>query len=165
MSQYNKSQIADLMDGKLPWSQTKAFMSNFKDPDRFDKYIEILQERAPWKEQILLPIGLHLYIVQKPDGSRVTKSTSGYEFGDYRQNWKLQARIRVRKTDAEFREIYPELMHAEQHFMELREYYDPLDGTLLDIEAVPPGYPVVHTFEPDLETFYEEWLGKKLPTA
>ncbi|MBI5503681.1 MAG: hypothetical protein HY899_02695, partial [Deltaproteobacteria bacterium] len=46
---------------------------------------------------------------------------------------------------------------------ELREFYDPLDGTLLDIEVVPPFYPLVHSFEPDLETFYTQWLGKPFP--
>ena len=25
-----------------------------------------------------------------------------------------------------------------------------------------PGYPIVHDFEPDLEGFYREWLGKPL---
>jgi acetone carboxylase gamma subunit len=46
--------------------------------------------------------------------------------------------------------------------MELREFYDPNDGTLLHVEAVPPGYPIVHNFEPDLEAFYNEWLGRPL---
>jgi acetone carboxylase gamma subunit len=34
---------------------------------------------------------------------------------------------------------------------------------LLEVEAVPPGYPVVHDFLPDLEGFYSEWLGRELP--
>ena len=29
--------------------------------------------------------------------------------------------------------------------------------------AVPPGYPPVHDFVPDLEGFYKEWLGRELP--
>lgn len=29
-------------------------------------------------------------------------------------------------------------------------------------EAVPPGYPVIHSFQPDLEAFYEKWLGRPL---
>ena len=45
-------------------------------------------------------------------------------------------------------------MHADPAWLELREYYDPLDGSLLEVEAVPPGYPIVHSFEPDLEGFY-----------
>ena len=29
--------------------------------------------------------------------------------------------------------------------------------------GVPPGYPPVHDFVPDLRGFYEEWLGRPLP--
>lgn len=163
MAQYSKEVIADLVDGKLPWSMLKEMMSKYKDADRFDKYVAVLQERQPWKERILLPIGPHLFIVRKKDGSIVTKSSSGFEFGDHRQNWKLKARVFVRRTDEAYREIYPELMHADPRWMELREFYDPLDGTLLDVEAVPPGYPVLHSFQPDLETFYGEWLKRPMP--
>lgn len=162
MAQYSKEVIADLVDGKLPWSMLKEMMSKYKDADRFDKYVAVLQERQRWKEQILLPLGPHLFIVRKSDGSIVTKSSSGFEFGDYRQNWKLRTRIFVRASDESYREIYPELMHADPRWMELREYYDPLDGTLLDVEAVPPGYPILHSFQPDLETFYQEWLKRPL---
>ncbi len=44
----------------------------------------------------------------------------------------------------------------------MREFYDPIDGTLLYVETVPPGYPIIHNFEPDLEAFYTEWLGRPL---
>ena len=160
---YDKATIADLVDAKLPWPELKDMMSSYKDPDRFDTYIEVLQERVAWDEPIVLPLGPHLFIVRKADGRLVTKSTSGYEFGDYRENWKLQARIFVRNTTEAYREVYPEMMHAEPEWMELREYYDPLDGTLLDVEAVPPGYPIVHNFQPDLEAFYTDWLGRPIP--
>ncbi len=162
MTQYAKEVIGDLVDGKLPWSMLKEMMSKYKDPDRFDKYVAVLQERQPWKERILLPLGPHLFIVRKDDGSIVTKSSSGFEFGDYRQNWKLKARIFVRDTDQAYREIYPALMHADPAWMELREYYDPIDGTLLEVEAVPPGYPILHSFQPDLEAFYSQWLKRPL---
>ena len=162
MSNYDQATIADLVDGKLLWPQLKNMMSNFKDPDRFDKYIAVLQERVLWDDKILLPLGPHLFIVQKADGSRVTKSRSGYEFGDYRMNWKRKARIFVRDTEQTLRELYPEMMHCTPGWMELREYYDPLDGTLLEVEAVPPGYPVIHSFQPDLEAFYGKWLGRPL---
>ncbi len=162
MSQYSKEVIGDLVDGKLPWKMLKEMMSKYKDADRFDKYLQVLQERQSWPEKILLPLGPHLFIVRKPDGSIVTKSSSGFEFGDYRQNWKLKARVFVRDTQEAYREIYAELMHADPAWMELREYYDPIDGTLLEIEAVPPGYPIVHSFKPDLETFYRDWLKRPL---
>lgn len=162
MSQYSKEVIGDLVDGKLPWKMLKEMMSKYKDPDRFDKYVAVLQERQSWTDRILLPLGPHLFIVRKADGSIVTKSSSGFNFGDYRRNWKLKARIYVRDTVEAYREIYPELMHADPAWMELREYYDPIDGTLLEIEAVPPGYPIVHSFQPDLEAFYRDWLKRPL---
>jgi acetone carboxylase gamma subunit len=33
----------------------------------------------------------------------------------------------------------------------------------LEVEAVPPGYPVLHEFLPDIEGFYRGWLGREVP--
>jgi len=46
--------------------------------------------------------------------------------------------------------------------MELREYFCPGCKSQLDVEAVPPGYPIVFNFLPDLEAFYADWLGEPL---
>jgi acetone carboxylase gamma subunit len=59
-------------------------------------------------------------------------------------------------------EVFPEKMHPDPEWNELREYYDPISFRLLDVESVPPGYPVVHDFLPDLEAFYSDWLGEPL---
>ena len=56
---YDKGTIADLVDGTLPWKQVKDMMSSYKDPDRFIKYLEVLQERVPWGDRILLSLGPH----------------------------------------------------------------------------------------------------------
>jgi acetone carboxylase gamma subunit len=160
---YTREQIEDLIEGKLPFSDLHRMMSSFKDPDRFDKYLAILEDRVPWDDRILLPYGGHLYIVQKAGGERVVKCDCGQEFGDYRTNWKLSALIYVRNTVESYREVYPEMMHALPEWMELREFYCPGCSTLLEVEAVPPGYPIVFDFLPDLETFYRDWLGRDLP--
>jgi acetone carboxylase gamma subunit len=34
--------------------------------------------------------------------------------------------------------------------MVLREFYCPGCGKMLDVEAVPPGYPLIFNFEPEL---------------
>ncbi|MFC1889958.1 acetone carboxylase subunit gamma [Thermodesulfobacteriota bacterium] len=161
--QYSRKQIEDLIDGKLPFPMIHRMLSNFKDPDRFDKYIKVLSDRVTWDEKIILPYGLHLYIVQKSDGRRVVKCDCGNEFGSYKENWKLSASIRVRNSDEKLQEIYPPMMHCEPDWMELREYFCPSCFALLEVEAVPPGYPVIFDFQPDLETFYREWLGRELP--
>jgi len=158
----DKDTLRDLIDEKLPRGQVRAIQSGFKDADRFDKYVEILQERASWDDQIVLPFGEHLYIVKSGDGYRV-KCDCGHEFCDYRENWKLDALINVRDSAESLREIYPDKMHGDPEWNSLREYFCPGCKTLLEVEAVPPGYPVVHDFVPDLEGFYEDWLGRPLP--
>ena len=160
MSVYDRRTIDNLINGKLAREKLLEMMRNFKDPDRFDKYLAILQERVPWEDKILLPYGLHLFIVRKPEGSRVMKCDCGYEFGDYRRNWKLNALIYIRDSEEKLREIYPKLMYSDPEWMVLREYYCPGCYVQLDAEAVPPCYPIIFEFEPDIDTFYTEWLGR-----
>jgi acetone carboxylase gamma subunit len=158
----DKDTLRDLVDEKLPRGQVRAIQSGFKDADRFDKYVAILQERVPWDDPIVLPFGEHLYIVAR-SGEYLIKCDCGHEFCDYRENWKLEALINVRETVDELREIYPDKMHGDPAWNVLREYFCPGCKTLLEVEAVPPGYPPVHDFVPDLEGFYGEWLGRPLP--
>lgn len=159
----DKETLRDLVDEKLPRAQVRAIQSGYKDTDRFDKYVEILQERVGWPEQIVLPFGEHLYVVIK-DGAYLIKCDCGHEFCDYRENWKLEALINVRDRVEDLREIYPEKMHGDPDWNVLREFFCPGCKTLLEVEAVPPGYPPVHDFVPDLEGFYEDWLGRPLPS-
>ena len=160
---YSKETIKDLIEARLPWERVKWIISGYKDEDRFDKYVEILQEKVPWKERILLPLTDELYIVEKEE-ERVVKCSCGYEFGDYRKNWKLSALIHVRDSEEEIRELYPAGYPSRPHLdlCEIREYYCPGCGNQLEVEVVPFGYPVVFDFLPDLDTFYREWLGKPL---
>lgn len=166
-TQYTQKEIEDLMDGKLSDAHIHKMLSNFKDANRFDTVLRTLQERVSWDNQIVLPYGSHLYIVKsgeiKADPPYVVKCDCGHEFGSYKQNWKFNASIHVRKTKEDLEEIYPKMMHCEPGWMELREYFCPGCLTLLEVEAVPPGYPIVFDFQPDLETFYQEWLGRDLP--
>jgi hypothetical protein len=46
---------------------------------------------------------------------------------------------------------------------ELREYCCPSCARQLETEAVPPGYPIVHEFLPDIGGFYRGWLGRPAP--
>ena len=162
MAKYPRDMIADLIEGKLPWQITKRIMSDFKDPDRFDVYIGILQNRASWDERILLPIGEHLYIVQK-GSERIVKCDCGHEFGDYRQNWKMSALVLVRDTEELLEEVYPGPTKPDPKLQELREFICPGCTALLEVEAVAPGYPITFDFLPDLTGFYTEILGRPLP--
>jgi acetone carboxylase, gamma subunit len=158
---YPKEIIKDLIEGKLPWDRTKQIISGYKEPDRFDKYLDILQEKVAWKDKILLPLTDELFIVEKGE-DRVVKCTCGHEFGDYRENWKLKALINVRSSPEEVKELYPYPGAPDPEYCEIREYFCPNCGSQLQVETVPFGYPVVFDFLPDLDSFYREWLNRPL---
>ena len=99
-----------MIDGKLSWDELKIILSGRKDSNRFDLIIEILQDRMPWKEKIILPLHEHLQIVSK-EGQRIVKCDCGHEFGDYKENWKTKCRVRVRDT---FEEIATFISGAER---------------------------------------------------
>lgn len=163
MAEHDDRTIADLIDGKLDWPKTKEIISHPKDPGRFDQVIRILQARVPWDDPILLPLAEHLYIVQKGP-NRIVKCDCGHEFGDYRENWKHQSHIHVRNTTESLRELYRKDEHSDPDWMELREYICPNCAALLEVEAVPPGYPVIFDFKPDLEAFYAKILRREMPS-
>jgi acetone carboxylase, gamma subunit len=151
-ARYQASVIGDLLEGRLPWSETHQVMSGYKDAERFQTYRSILSEQVVGGDDIVLPIGERLVIVRSADGF-VTRCHCGHVFGDYRENWKLNARIRVRNTMESLDEIYPGRRKCDPEWMEIRELICPGCAALLEVEAVPPGYPL----------FYESFLGERLP--
>jgi len=158
----DKKTLERMLEGDLSWEQLKPIISDQKDPNRFDIIMKILQEKVKFKEKILLPLHEHLYIVSK-NGERIVKCDCGYEFGDYKINWKTKCRVRVRDTFEQIEQLYPKDMGSDPTWEELREYFCPGCFVLLDVEAVPPGYPTIFNFLPDIDTFYENWLGRKAP--
>ena len=159
---YSKDDLRDLYDGVLPWHKTFEIISQPKDDDRFDTYVAILQERVAYAEKILMPLGDHLNVVDK-GGERIVKCDCGYEFGDWRQNWKLNALIFSRDDAAKLQEVYPGLKCPNPTLCEVREFCCPNCGSLLKVEAVPVGYPIIFDALPDIDGFYREWLGRPLP--
>ncbi|MGO9754264.1 MAG: acetone carboxylase subunit gamma [Solirubrobacteraceae bacterium] len=156
---YTRATLRQLRGGDLPFERVHDMMSDHKDAGRFREMVAIAQESVAWDETILLPYAENLYVVEKHDGARVVKCGScGHEFGDYRTNWKLSALVRVRDTRESIGELYPDKMGCDPQWMNLREYICPGCGHLLEVEAVPPGYPVVFDFQPDLDAFFEQWL-------
>ena len=53
-------------------------------------------------------------------------------------------------------------MSPDTSWQVYREYSCPDCGTMLDIEAPTPWYPVMHDIKPDLKVFFE-WVGIKAP--
>lgn len=156
-----KDDLAALIDGKLPWSEVKDIVSRPKEQDRFQQVLAILQARSGWQDRILMPLTEHLYIVQKGT-ERIVRCDCGHEFGDYRCNWKLRAHILVRDDLESLEQIYPGLSAPNPELGELREFICPNCATLLKVESVPRGYPLIFDALPDLDGFYREWLGDPL---
>lgn len=150
-----KEMIKKLLDGTINDQEVLRLQNSYKDEDRFDKYTELLQERVAWKDRILLRISEHVYVVVNKSKELVCKCTCGHEFGDYRINFKLNCLINVRKTLAEMCEVYsPEPACPEPEWQEIREFFCPSCGAQLAVEVVPPGYPVMFEFLPDVFGFY-----------
>jgi acetone carboxylase gamma subunit len=165
MTEINKDILRLLVQGRLDWEEVKKLIQlKPKDGDRFVAYKEVLQELVTWQEEILLRISDHLYIVRKGPQERIVKCECGYEFGDYRINWKLKALIHVRKTKEQVGELWDsEIKGPEPGWGEIREYYCPGCGTQHAVESVPPGYPIIFDVLPDLDSFYRERLKEPLP--
>jgi acetone carboxylase gamma subunit len=162
-TEVTQATLADLLDEKLSRRAVKDIQSSIKDPDRFDKWVALLQERVDYDDPIVLPYGEGMNVVRTPEGDLMIRTDAGADLCRADQNWKLHVPMFVRDTDDLYREVYPKLGHPEGTWQELREFYCPLSGRLLETEAVPPGYPVMHEYLPDIEGFYSGWLGREIP--
>jgi acetone carboxylase gamma subunit len=148
-STWSKDVLRDLTDGNLDLAVLLAMQRGVKEEDRFEVILAVEQEKVGWPEKILVPIGEHLYVVEK-GADKVVKCSCGQEFGDYRETWKNNAVVYVRDTEESLDEIYPGPRKCDVEWMGLREYYCPGCATLLEVEALPPGYPIVFDFLPEL---------------
>jgi acetone carboxylase gamma subunit len=126
-------------------------------------YLEVLQDKVSFDAKIILPLGPHLYVAQRKDKQWVNMCACGHDFGDYKENWKLNAVVYVRDTEEAMAEVYPSLMAPDPKWQVYREFYCPTCGVMHDVEAPTPWYPVMHDFEPDIETFYKDWVHLPIP--
>lgn len=158
-------ELERLLENKADEKEIFRVIVREKDPNlSFDAIIEYFQRKVEWKERILMPISKHLFIVCK-DGKPIVKAFCGYEFGDFRVNWKIFAKVLVRRSREDVEQVYPHFMHGDPEWVEIREYICPGCGKLLSVEAVPPGYPPIFEFLPDIVAFYESWLGREFPCS
>ena len=152
-----------LLDERLSRREVRDIQSGYKDPDRFDKWIAILQERVPYDDPIVLPLGEGMNVVRAADGALMIRCDCGHEFCRHDRNWKMEAVIFVRDDEEKMGEVYPKFAGGDPDWIEVREFYCPSCARLLECDATTPGYPVVHDFLPDIEGFYRGWLGRDVP--
>jgi N-methylhydantoinase B/acetone carboxylase alpha subunit len=160
----DRDTLAALVDERLSRREVKDIQSGYKDPDRFDKWLSVLQERVTYEDTIVLPAGEGLNIVRRrSDGELVYRCDCGHDFCAHNRNWKMDALVYVRDTEEAMLEVYPKMAGPDPELQQIREYYCPGCARQLEVEALQPGYPVVHEFLPDIEGFYRGWLGREVP--
>lgn len=165
MNQNDRDTAAALIRRELSWPELLRMMREPKSPTRLSEVIAAYQRMVSWPETILLPLAEHVFIVAR-EGRASVKAGCGAELGEWPGNWKMRCRIYIRDTREKLEAVYPpEHLTIDPELVELREFICPGCGTLLDVDCVPPGYPVELDFVPDLETFYREWLGQELPVT
>ena len=54
MTSYTKKEIGDLVDGRLPFNTVHRMLSMPKDVERFDLYLQVLQERVSWPDRCVV---------------------------------------------------------------------------------------------------------------
>lgn len=159
----DEATLGQMLDGELPWDDVHHVQSSFKDPKRFDTYVKVLQSRVEWDDPIVLPLSPYLNVVKNAESRYVIKCLCGCELGAHDDNWKTHALINVRDTTRKLNEIYPGPRCPDPDKNEIREFYCPDCGRQLEVDAVPPGYPILLNFKPNLEAFYRDWLGRDMP--
>jgi acetone carboxylase gamma subunit len=164
MSTYTREQVSNLVEGKLDRDATLRMLAMPKDAQRFGSYLAALQRKLGWSDSIVLPLGPHLHIVQQARTSKwVTQCDCCHVFCDWRDNWKLHARISVRDNEEAMSQVHPKQMAPDTKRQVCREYYCPRCGALHDMEASTPWFPVIHDLEPDIDAFYKESVKLPLP--
>jgi N-methylhydantoinase B/acetone carboxylase alpha subunit len=153
-----------LFEERLTRREVKEIQSGYKDADRFQKWLSVLQRSVSYEDPIVLPAGEGLNIVKRlGDGELVYRCDCGADFCAHTRNWKLDAVVYVRQSESEMLEIYPTMAGPDPELQQVREYYCPNCARQLEVEALPPGYPIVHDFLPDIHGFYRGWLERELP--
>jgi acetone carboxylase, alpha subunit len=155
--------LVALFEEQLSRREVKEIQSGYKDADRFEKWLAVLKGCVFYEEEIVLPAGEGLNIVRAADGQLLYRCDCGHDFCAHNRNWKMDAVVYVRETEEAVLEVYPRMAGPDPRLQQIREYICPTCARQLEVEALPPGYPVVHEFLPDIEGFYRGWLGRELP--
>ncbi|MEM2560478.1 MAG: acetone carboxylase subunit gamma [Candidatus Bathyarchaeia archaeon] len=89
----------------------------------------------------------------------------GYELISARENYKKGCLV----YDREPSEIWRPAVEGQKEYSltysselcRIVEFYCPNCGTLIETEVLPPGHPITHDIEPDLDALKERFLGKR----
>lgn len=93
------------------------------------------------EEGIMAHLTPYIDVVKKKDGKKVLKcSQCNFEYCDAKENFKLYSLV----YDRDPKEIQPGEMGPDKDWMIYREFYCPSCGSQTEVEACPPGMPILH---------------------
>lgn len=88
----------------------------------------------------------------------------GHELTAAKNNYKQGTLVAERP----FEEVHPALVEGQQYsfmpdpdYCRLLEFYCPQCATLIETEYLPPGHPITHEIELDIEAMKAKYLGGK----
>ena len=159
----DRETLAAMLDEKLSRREVKDIQSGYKDPDRFEKWVAVLQERVPYDEPIVLPMGEGLNVRQRGRRARRPLRLRPRLLPADAQLEDGGGDVRSRRPRRSCSRSTPRWPTATPSGWSCASSTAPPARRQLETEAVPPGYPVVHEFLPDIEGFYRGWLGREVP--
>ena len=129
------------------FDQTMAFCEEFKEElEREKRWANEVKEKNGKKtaHKELFDLTPYVKIVENGEGKKLAIcSKCEHEHGNAQDNFKLHCLI----YDQDPKEIQPGEMGPDKDWMIYREFYCPGCGTQVEVEATPPGMPILHSIE------------------
>jgi acetone carboxylase gamma subunit len=92
----------------------------------------------------ILKLTPYVNITEDEEGKKMAEcSRCGYVYCDPKENYKLYCLVYGRDP----KEIQPGDLGPDKDWMIYREFYCPGCGSQVDVEATPPGTPILHNVE------------------
>ena len=95
----------------------------------------------------ILNLTPYVKIVMDEKGGNISIcSQCGYKYGKAEENFKLNCLVFERDP----KDLQPEYIAPKKDWMVYREFYCPGCGTQVEVEAAPPGVPILHNVKPKI---------------
>ena len=164
-ARWSRETLEALLDEKLSRREVKDIQSGYKDPDRFEKWLDGPPGAGPLRRSDRAADGEGLNVGAPPGRRLVIRCDCGHDFCPPRPELEDGgARSSFATTDETLGEIYPRMAGTATP-----TGWSCASSTVRRAPASSrprrcrPGYPVVHEFLPDIEGFYRGWLGREIP--
>ena len=148
-----------------PAARSRTSSPAIKDPDRFEKWLSVLQERVAYEDPIVLPVrrGPEHRAAALRRASSSIRSDAGDDFCRSERELEDARAVFVRDTDERYGRSTRSWATRRATGQQLREYYCPLVRAPARDRGRAARLPGLHEYLPDIEGFYRGWLGREVP--